>query len=379
MVEGRRRCIAFAFLATLASPVAGVFLAIAGVAVFITDRDPPGRRVAVALTMAAGLPIAAMALAFPDSGRFPFRFGHATVTVLASVLIVAVAPRRWKTLRVATAIYGLLAVAVFLVPNPLGGNMARLAMFFAAPVFVGMLWPYRKAILLLTAAPVMFWQWQPALDSMSRAGHDPSTQAAYYQPLLDFVGTNPGTRIEIPFTRRHWEANFVAPHIALARGWERQVDLEVNGIFYGDDIDPTSYRRWLTDNAISFVALPDAELDQSAHAEAELLTRGVPGLEVVFRSAHWTIWQVIDTKPMVEGPATLIAMDADSFTLDVQHSGEVLVRIRHSQYWRVMAPACLRSSPAGWTIVQVAHAGELRVRQDVSGIVEGDSDACRDS
>jgi hypothetical protein len=318
----------------------------------------------------------------PWPWRFPTaaasRSASATVTVLASVIIVAAAPRRWKTLRVATAVYGLMAIAVFFVPNPLGGNMARLAMFFAAPVFVGMLWPYRKALLVLTAAPLIFWQWQPAIDSISGARHDPSTQASYYQPLLDFVGTNPGTRIEIPFTRRHWEANFVAPTIALARGWERQVDVEVNNIFYGSEIDPSNYRRWLTDNAISFVALPDAELDASAMAEAQLLVRGVPGLEVVFRSAHWTVWKVDGTKPMVEGPATLVAMDTDSFTLDVREPGEVLVRIRQSQYWRVDAPACLRSSPQGWTVVQVQLPGELRVRQDVSGIIERSNNACRE-
>ena len=31
-------------------------------------------------------------------------------------------------------------------------------------------------------------------------------------------------RVEIPFTDNHWESRWVAPHVPLARGWERQVD-----------------------------------------------------------------------------------------------------------------------------------------------------------
>src|SRR5881397_2394099 len=39
---------------------------------------------------------------------------------------------------------------------------------------------------------------------------------------------------KIPFTKHHWDSNFVAPHAALARDWERQLDIDVNVLFYYD-------------------------------------------------------------------------------------------------------------------------------------------------
>jgi len=35
---------------------------------------------------------------------------------------------------------------------------------------------------------------------------DPSTEASYYAPLLDRLPDPPGGRVEVPFTRSHWEA-----------------------------------------------------------------------------------------------------------------------------------------------------------------------------
>ena len=39
-------------------------------------------------------------------------------------------------------------------------------------------------------------------------------------------------RLEIPATQNHWETAFVAPVVSLARGWERQVDIADNPMFY---------------------------------------------------------------------------------------------------------------------------------------------------
>ena len=113
--------------------------------------------------------------------------------------------------------------------------------------------------------------------------------------------TGPPFRTEIPFTRFHWEAYVVATHFPLARGWERQLDSKDNAIFYGGHLTAASYERWLHQNAVRFVAAPDAELDYSAKAEMTLIDRGLPYLHEVMHSRHWRVYQVADATPIVAG------------------------------------------------------------------------------
>ncbi|GAC1603108.1 MAG: hypothetical protein NVS3B21_31500 [Acidimicrobiales bacterium] len=201
---------------------------------------------------------------------------------------------------------------------------------------------------------------------MSAAPKDPSLPASYYQGLLDVLRELPPTRIEIPFTRRHWEAVRVAPKVALARGLERQLDIGLNPLFYQPSLDELTYRSWLRDNAVAYVALPDAELDESATAEAALLDAGILGLEPVWHDAHWRVWKVQDATPMVEGPAHLERLDPDSFALEVDTPSEVLVRVHYSSHWDTGGAGCIAPSPTGWTLVRPRHAGPVRVRQVLS-------------
>ena len=62
--------------------------------------------------------------------------------------------------------------------------------------------------------------------------------ASYYAPLLGELqrlrvgyGARPA-RIEAVPTVDHFEARFLALHVALARGWERQLDNRRNALFY---------------------------------------------------------------------------------------------------------------------------------------------------
>ena len=370
MLRKSRWAVLLAIAAPLASPVAGVFVAIAASATWFATRRADDRklpRLAIAMTAGALIPIGILSLVFPEGGRFPFRFGYLLLVIGSCGVVALIAPRHWNALRVGAVLYGIIAVATFIVPNPLGGNLTRLAMFVGGPVVAGILWPRRKALLIVVAVPLIAWQWQPAVDAMFIAGRDPSAQKEYYRPLLDFLGEQPVGRIEIPFTKRHWETHFVARHTPLARGWQRQLDIEFNSLFYEPGaLTEHSYREWLSTNAISYVALPDAELDESAIAEAALLRSGVAGLRPVWSNAHWQVWQVTDTEPLVEGPARLARLDPDEFTLDVDSPGDVLVRIRYSPHWDIDGPGCLVESPDGWTLLHAPRDGPLRVRQVVS-------------
>ena len=99
--------------------------------------------------------------------------------------------------------------------------------------------------------------------------------------------------MEIPFTDNHWESRWVAPRVPLARGWERQLDRQRNALFYdGRPLTAARYRRWLDDNAVRFVALPDAPIDYSAAREAGSCARARPYLREVWRDAHWRVFAV---------------------------------------------------------------------------------------
>ena len=124
--------------------------------------------------------------------------------------------------------------------------------------------------------------------------NDESTKASYYEPLLDFLeqeGREPG-RIEIPFTRAHFEAYEVARQWPIARGWQRQLDIERNKLFYGGVLNDLTYATWLSENGVRYVALPDAPLDSSPRKEKELIEREPPYLRQRWSSEHWKVYEV---------------------------------------------------------------------------------------
>jgi hypothetical protein len=275
-------------------------------------------------------------------------------------------PREYRALRLGGALYALAALVTVIVPNPLGANITRLGMYTAAPIVVGTLWPVRRRVAAVLVGPLLAWQWMPAADGIFTAGLDPSSDPTYYDALLAELDRLPPARTEIPFTKHHWETSYVAAHAALARGWERQLDIGMNPLFYEDALPAATYQQWLDDNAVGYVALPDADLDDSALLEAELLRTGMRGLERVWSDQHWQLWRVTTAKPVVEGPARLIELDADAFTLQVHEPGDVLVRIHYSPHWDVDGPGCAVPTVDGWTRIRFGSAGSWRVRQVIS-------------
>jgi hypothetical protein len=204
--------------------------------------------------------------------------------------------------------------------------------------------------------------------AVEEARGDPSTQAAFHDEVLRFLRTHarPGERLEVPLTRNHWEATYLAQDHPLARGWQRQLDRKANPLFYDREHPLTAarYRRWLRANAVRWVALPTAPLDFSAIAEKELLLDGMPGLRPRYTSPDWSIWEVRDPAPPVSGPARLTAAGADGFDLRASRPGTVRVRQHPTPYWTVVqGEGCVSEDrDSGWTLVSVRRPGMLRVR-----------------
>lgn len=374
-------------LTPLASPVAGLFLALTWGARLIGRRIAPltGTSVdpgradgvssatssrqlpAAACCALATVPLALSTLLFPEGGVFPFGPGAFAFMVGINVLALVLIPREQVVLRIGVLLYLAVCTAAFVAPNPLGGNVSRLGMYLLGPLVVAIA-PRRRLVLL--ALPVLlFWQWTPAFDAIFTARHDPSTGAAYHAPLVAFLQHQPQVvgRIEIPFTERHYEAAYVAPVVALARGWERQLDMDRNPIFYEEALDPVRYHQWLLENGVQYVALPDVALDESAFLERDLLLRPQTYLTPVWRNTHWQVWQVVGSPGLVTGPARLVEATPDKIVVDATAPGPVLVRVRWTPYLSVDGPACVRPAGAEWTSLDVREPGRLALHPVLLG------------
>ena len=375
--RGRRRlAVALAVVCPLASPVAGLFLALAALAWFWAER----RRAALALAAAALVAAAALAAAFPEGGTEPFQVSAfwPTLAFVAAVLVLVPARERW--LRHGAVLYAIACVLAFVLSTPMGSNVVRLGTLFGGPLLALVLWRRRSWALALVALPLLYWQWMPPVRDVAVASGDPAVRASYYAALDGFLAAaRPTGRVEIPPTRNHWETVYVARRFALARGWERQLDVKYNALFYAPRLAPDRYRAWLRANGVQYVALPDARLDYAARSEAALVRGGLPYLRPVWRGAHWQVYRVRGAGQLVSGPAHLVALDPNAFTLNVRRPGSLDVRVRYTRYWSLERGAgCVLQAPGGYTRVLATRPGHLRVVAELTpGGLLSEAPACR--
>jgi hypothetical protein len=198
---------------------------------------------------------------------------------------------------------------------------------------------------------------------------NPTADPDYFAPLRDRLATLPlAGRVEIPPTRDYWEAAYLGD-VPLARGWLRQADIDRDPLFFtdvpgapgtGEDLTAESYRAWLSEMSVQYVAVPDAELSWVGRREAEMVAAGLPYLTPLWSGADWRLYAVQDPQPIVAPPATLVSQTASSLTFDAPEAGTVTLRIRHYPFLRVDNRAAL--APNGvWTLVRVPAAGRYTV------------------
>ena len=366
--ERRALAAALALLTTLASPVAGLFLALAVVAWALANPRERGATGA-ALALAALAPIAATLVLFPQGGSEPFVASAFWPPLAATLALAALLPQEERALRAGVLLYALALVAAFAIATPLGGNATRLGALAGGPVLLGALAGRRSPLLLAALAlPLAYWALFPAVRDVVRASGDPSLKATYYAPLLRFLDTRHGSfRVEIPLTENHWEARHVARRFPLARGWERQLDRRHGALFYDGSLSAATYRAWLDERAVGYVAVPDAELDYAGRDEARLIARGLPYLREVWRGGHWRVLAVQRPQPLADG-ATAILAGAGGVIVRSRRPGDVLVRMHHTRWWRVIAGrGCVRRGPGGMTIVRVRARATVRLQARLTG------------
>jgi hypothetical protein len=359
---------ALAAFAYFASPLAALFLGCILVAVFLTV---PSRRREATLGASALLALGAtMALMFPDTGTMPFRVTDAIPAGCCCMAVLVFC--RGPLVRIAAGIV-LLAFPLFLlVPGAVGNNITRLAWVAAAPMIIACA-PLPRRLLILTTAALLVWPISDLVIQVGAATHA-SAHQSFYEPLqtrlrADQAAAGPGAigqRVELVDTKNHWGVVYLSDD-ALARGWDRQADNADNPIFYNPgSLTPDSYRSWLQDLAVGWVAVPNSPLDYASVREAKLIYTGLSYLTLVWSSHDWDLYRVVDSAPLVDG-AQLRSVDGSGVTLVTASASIVAVRVRWSPYLIMRNPTTLLPVPgcvlddAGWVQLYVPAAETLQL------------------
>lgn len=381
-------------LATAASPVAGLFLGLLAVALFLDKR----RLAAYCLGGTPALVVAFSAWLFPFSGMQPMKAVTVVMPFLCGVAALLLVPREWRTVRIVSAVYAIGALLTWVIDSQIGSNITRLALIFAGVVFLAALpWTVRRsrrwAALCIAFLAVTGWQTVKTVDDVVN-----TTPAAAWArelaPLLDRLQRADADlgRVEVVPARSHREASALLPYVNLARGWNRQADRERNPLFYKDGLlTPVTYHAWLKRWAVRYVVLPKDNTDPAGTREAELIEAGQPYLRKVWADADWKLYRVVNPTPMADPPAVVTHADAGEVTVTVPAAGSFLVRVPYSPWLglvddhgkRVKAPkrnkdglgflnlhGCLtkhvQKDPRGepedeWTVLNAPRAGTYRI------------------
>jgi hypothetical protein len=400
---------ALSFLAVCGSPLAGLFVEVAAAALLLTGRVRAG----VALGVPGPAVVLLTSLLFPFGGVDPV--GGSTIMVtagcaLAAALLVPGGPDAapvWRVVRIGALLYAAGAGLTLLIDTPLGSNVERLALIFGSVVFLAALcargdlpWPklplrwhlpwLRTGALVIAFCIAGFWTVSSDIIGIPM----PSTRAQGAGLVAELQSLHveaTGTRVEAVPMQNHWESWGLVDVAELARGWNRQADVQRNPLFYDGLLTGTAYYDWLQKWAVGYVAvptLPAGELDYSARAEAALIAAHPTWLRQVWQDSSWRLLKFADAVALASPPATIVATDAAHVVLDVpQTAGSqtigpqtigpqtagppapvaVTVRVQWSPWLRVDGPAgaCLVRD-GDWTQLDVVTPGRYTLDSDYS-------------
>jgi hypothetical protein len=379
----RRRIAAAAglsLLAVLASPLAGLFVEVAAAALLLTGR----RRAGIALAVPGPVVVLLTTVLFPSAGVDPVLGSTISVTAFCALAVALLVPARftgsdsWNLVRVGGVLYAAGAGLTLLIPTPLGGNVQRLALIFGGVVFLAALcarndapWS-RLRILRSSALFVSFGiaaYWTVSGDLVGIPVPSSRAQGAGLVAELRRLHVDAsGSRVEAVPMLNHWESWGLLGVAELARGWNRQADVQRNHLFYDAAITGPEYHDWLRKWSVGYVAvpaLPSGGLDYSARTEAALIATRPAWLHEVWHDRSWRLLQVTDAVAMVAAPARVVHAGAAQVVLDVSAPGPVTVRVQWSPWLRVDGPAgaCL-AEDGDWTLLVVRTPGRYAINGD---------------
>lgn len=389
----RRRgmTIALTLLSILASPLSGAFLALGLSGTFLTTRTKNWRPIIAYAVGAVAIALVAVGLVFGAPGPEPFSTGLAA-EVLAGLALLYLA-RPPDHLRTTIWVTALATVVLWAVPNGLGSNVARFV-WFCLPVAVVALSRRRSWVVALAVAPLLVVGASSTLTDLENAVR-PVSSVGYYAPLaarLDSIAELQDYRVEVVNHGAHAGYDALLGHASLARGWETQEDNALNKSLATPRLDPVTYKVWLDNNAVGYVALPLSSVGGSPeytlvqHARAGYLHR-------IWSGADWQLFRVGNATPIVARPATITAHTQSSMTISVPCACIVGVRVRWSKFLgatRLPAVAARGSAAgrasgpgsdapevsarvtddgSGWTTITTTRPGSYRLSGSIGGLL----------
>ncbi len=366
----------------LASPLAPAFVGLAAVP-FLLGSGLRSRAVwSVLLGAALGVIVPYALFGAPGAQGFPW-------TTLFWVLLMGAGAGVALTARPERAIAPLamvVAVVLFAIPNGVGSNLSR---FFCLVLPCLCLYFSRRSLLILLMAllPIVSYATFVAVaDQVAVA--DAGDPEKNYEPLRLALLRGPGLvnhRVELVDAGTHAGSHELGSLVKLARGWENQSDSRFNPIFHEDGaLTATSYRSWLRENAVSYVAVADSPLRQ-AREEAALVDSGLPYLGEVWSNADWTLYRVDSPSMIVASPLRLVTDTPSMMVVNVPDTDAHPVQIRPNRYLVARnttdpaVTACIDQTSDGWITVQAPTPGTYTLEGPltVRGFLSERSSSCR--
>jgi hypothetical protein len=369
LIDRRRIAVLPALIVAGASPLGAVMVAAGAAVCWLLRRDA----LSVLVTILALLPGIAISIVFPTGGSQPFPAWEFGPITLATALLFRFAPKDAKGLRTTIGVYLLMLLGAFILATPVGSNAARPGQLAgtAAVVAAAIAGGNRRWLAWVFVA-LLTLQWVPPIQDLVRQWNQRSTEAAFYRPLLEQVqsrdrGAPPG-RLEIVWTMNHWEDEYVAAKIPLARGWERQLDRRFNSSVNGNEVSPQAFRSWIDGLGVRWVAYPWAPLDRAIAGEAKLVRQGLPWLEQVWRTPEWVLYRVKDPSPIADGPVTVTKLEPRKVLFTSSGLGTSTVKVRWSRWWGLEGiKGCLAPGPNGMTELRTTEAGSGSLKIGLGG------------
>ncbi|WP_435811374.1 MFS transporter [Streptomyces termitum] len=325
-------------IATACSPVAGLFLGVVAAALFLNKRRPG----AYAIGLAPVVVVALSSWLFPFSGTQPMAFGSTALPLAFGVLVLLLVPKEWRTVRTAAACYTVGTFLTWAIDSQIGSNISRLPMLFAGVVLLAAL-PYTRPrsrrwyALVVAFLGLNLWIGFKGVDDIIRTRPDASW-AFEVAPLINQLQVRDAhkARVEVVPASSHRESSALSPYINLARGWNRQADMERNPLFYDDTLNAVNYREWLHRWAVRYVVLPTGAPDSGAAREAELVDAGLPYLDQIWSDANWRLYEVRGATPLADAPAEVQRAAENEVVLRLDRPARVRIRIPYSPWLALM-------------------------------------------
>jgi hypothetical protein len=245
--------------------------------------------------------------------------------------------------------------------------------------------PRRARLAVFAVAPVLVMGGIATTLDLRNASK-PVSSVGYYTSLahrLDKIADLRNYRVEVVNHGAHAGYDALLDHALLARGWETQEDTALNASLDQDPLDPVTYKVWLDNNAVGYVALPSTSV--GGYPEYTLVQKHQARyLHRIWRNADWELFRVADPTPIIGRPGSVVTHDQKSMTIQVPCACTIPVRVRWSKFLTATlqvaaaqpgklvdavpsVPARITNDGSGWTTLTTTRAGSYVLRGSLRG------------